>query len=322
MNLHVIINPRSKLARNEQALAIIKGKFGAFLHGITETTCAQDAVEVARYAARNDSDTLVVAGGDGTINAVLHGLAATGVALGVIPGGTANDLASLYELPSDVGAACDVILRRRLRAIDLIGVNGSYFVTGGGLGLPTKVAAHANAIKSRGGLGAMLHGMLGSRLYVMSAICALLRHSYENTPLAIRWDRGSRTADCLSFTVNNQPFLGRHFFMSPQAANNDGLFDVCLIENSQSRVQIAAALTRALRGSHITLPSVTSWRAQELVVRAEKPLPFFADGEQLQTADVFTIKIFPQSLNLIVPAENTRPEIRASRERNNHALYS
>jgi YegS/Rv2252/BmrU family lipid kinase len=322
MKLHVIINPRSKLARNERALAIIRSKFGLHLNGITQTARAQDSIDVARRVAKSCLDTVVVVGGDGTVNGVLDGLAGTQLALGIIPAGTANDLASLCDLPRTVAAACDVILRRRLRTVDLISINQSYFVTGGGLGLPSKVAAHADAVKRNGGLGTMLHAMLGSKLYVVSAISALLKHSYEKTTLAIRWDRGSLTADCLSLTVNNQPFVGRHFYVSPRADNNDGLFDVCLVENSRSRSQIAATLTRTLRGSHTSFPSVMSWRARELVVCAEKPLPFFADGEHLQTAEVFTIRIFPKSLNLIVPADEAQPEIRACQERNNHALYS
>jgi diacylglycerol kinase (ATP) len=314
MTIQVILNSHAKLAQDEKALTTIREKFGGRLHAITKTVCTQDAIDVTRRAARNNIDTLVVVGGDGTVNGVLDGIAGTAMALGIMPNGTANDLSSLYDLPTDVARASDVILRRRLQAVDLIGINGSYFVTGGGLGLPAKVAATANAVKLRNGPAKMLRGLLGSKLYVVSAISTLVGNACEETPLAIHWDHGSLMADALSLTITNQPFVGKHFYVSPRAANNDAQFDVCLIENPRSRVQIAATVMRALRGSHISLPAVTSWRAQELIVRAEKPLPFFADGEHLQTAEVFIVKIFPKSLNLIVPAGETPPEIRVSRK--------
>jgi diacylglycerol kinase (ATP) len=314
MTIQVILNSHAKLAQDEKALTTIREKFGGRLHAITKTVCTQDAIDVTRRAARNNIDTLVVVGGDGTVNGVLDGIAGTAMALGIMPNGTANDLSSLYDLPTDVARASDVILRRRLQAVDLIGINGSYFVTGGGLGLPAKVAATANAVKLHNGAGKMLHGLLGSKLYVMSAISTLLEKVPPGVPLAISWDRGSLAVDSLSLMISNQKFVGRHFYVSPRAVNNDSFFDVCLIENSRSRFQIAATLMRAVRGSHTSLRSVTSWRAQELVVRAEKPLPFFADGEHLQTAEVFIVKIFPKSLNLIVPAGETPPEIRVSRK--------
>ena len=320
MNLQVIINKGSRLARKERTLAIIKSKFGALLCGIRETSCAQDASDAAGRAANSDIDTLVVVGGDGTVNGVLQSVAGTTVALGIIPGGTANDLASLYERSADVAAACDVILRRKLRSVDLIGINGRYFVTGGGLGLPSEVAAHVNAVKCGSGFGTMLGATFGSKLYVMSAVSALVRHVYEKNLLTMQWGRDSLTADCLSLTVSNQPFVGRHFFLSPRAANNDGVFDVCLIENSPSRVQVAATLTQVLRGAHSSSSSLIRWRAQELIVRAAKPLPFFGDGEHLHTADVFTVKIYPKSLNLIVPGNQTQAEIRSLRERNSHGV--
>jgi diacylglycerol kinase (ATP) len=322
MTIQVIVNSHSKLAQDEKALTIIREKFGDHLHAITKTVCTQDAIDVTRRAARNNIDTLVVVGGDGTVNSVLDGIAGTAIALGIIPNGTANDLSSLYDLPTQVARACDVILRRRLQAVDLISINGRYFVTGGGLGLPAKVAATANAVKLHNGPGKMLHGLLGSKLYVTSAISALAGRDYGETPLAIRWDRGSIMANALSLTISNQPFVGKHFYISPRATNNDGQFDVCLIENSRSRVQIATTLMRALRGSHISLSSVTSWRTHKLVIRAEKPLPFFADGEHLQTTDVFTVKIFPKWLHLIVRADETQPEGHAFQERNDHGLYN
>lgn len=320
MAIHVIVNANAPLARNERALTLVSEKFGDQLHAITKTACAQEAVNIARCVASRNIDTLVVVGGDGTVNSVLSAVAGTNMALGIVPNGTANDLSSLFALPTDIATACDVIRRRRLQTVDLIEVNSRYFVTGGGLGLPARVAAMANALKLHNGSGRTLHGLLGSKLYVASAVSALLAKGCEASSIAIFGGHGWLVADALSLTISNQPFVGRHFYVSPGADNNDGLFDVCLIEKSRHRLQSATTLARVLRGSHAHLPRVRTWRGEELIVRAEKSLPFFADGEHLEDANVFSIKILPKSLNLIVPEDNGHLENIPVRQRNDHAF--
>jgi diacylglycerol kinase (ATP) len=317
MKIVVIVNARAKLARNEPALETIRKKFGGFLHSIATTASAQDAIDMTRRAARDKVDTIVVVGGDGTVNGVLDALAGTGIALGIIPNGTANDLSSLHELPVRLSAACDVILQRQVHAVDLISTNGRHFVTGGGLGLPSVVAARANEIKSRRGLAKMARVVLGGKLYLASAVPALLGKVRPGVRLTIQSDQGSLQMDSLALMINNQPFVGRHFYSAPEAANDDGQFDVCLVENPRRRIELAATLLQVLHGSHLNLPSVTNWRARELHVRASAPLPFFADGEHLGTQTQFALRIVPRSLNLIIPGDQTRVSMRAIRKTNN-----
>lgn len=319
MKITVIVNARAKLARSKPGLETIRKKFAGFLHSITTTACAQDAIDVTRRAARDKVDTVVVVGGDGTVNGVLDVLAGTGIALGIIPNGTANDLSSLHELPVQLSAACDVILQRQAHAVDLISINGRYFVTGGGLGLPSAVAARANEIKSRSALGKMVRVVFGSELYLVSTVLALLAKVRPGARLIIQSDRGSLKADSLALLINNQPFVGRHFYLAPGAASDDGQFDVCLVENPRNRIELAATLLHVLHGSHLNLPSVTSWRARELHVRASEPLPFFADGEHLGTQLQFALRIVPRSLNLIIPGDRARASISATQERCNHS---
>lgn len=311
MKIAVIVNARAKLARSQTGLATIKTTFGGLLHSLDRTASAHDAIDVVRRAARDEVDTVVVVGGDGSINSVLDVLAGTKIALGIIPNGTANDLCTLHKLPSRLSTACDVILRRQVRAVDLVSINGRHFVTGGGLGLPAAVAARANEIKRRGGLAKMARVVLGSELYLASTVPALLSNHRPGVRLTIQSDQGPLEVDSLALMINNQPFVGRHFYLAPLAANDDSQFDVCLVENPRSRIELAATLLQVLHGSHVNLPSVTSWRAEELHVRVREPLPFYADGEHLGTHTQFALRIVPQSLNLIVPGDQGRLASRA-----------
>ena len=280
---------------------MLKAKFAHSPVDIEETAYPQHATDIARQAVEENVDTIVAVGGDGTVNEVLNGIVGTDVVLGIIPTGTANDLASLYHIQTNVAKACDIILERRLHRADVIGVNGWYYLTTGGVGLPCEVASIANTIKRSGMIGKRLTQILGSKLYILAVLCALVKKNTRRNLLTLPWNGCSIRVDALSFMMNNQSFLGKKFLMSPGAVNDDGMFDICLIENSKSRVQILSLLIQVRTGRHIYSPSVKTWRAGELVVDAENPLTFFGDGEIFQKVSVFKIKIFPRALNVIVP---------------------
>jgi YegS/Rv2252/BmrU family lipid kinase len=320
MRIQVIVNQRARLVENLKQLSVMKNLLGRQLAALTFTSSARQALELIRSAPPSDIDTVIMVGGDGTINGILDGLVESAIALGVVPSGTANDLAAVCALPKDITAACKVILQRQIRAVDLIAVNGRHFVTGGGFGLPATVAAKANNLKNRQRAGHIFQPLLGDGIYVMSALAALFNDSQKQMPLTVGWQRNTLTRDCLSLTIANQSLLGGHFRLSPGAANDDGLFDVCLIENSHRRLAAYVTLAQTLVGTHVRLPSVTNWRSRELTVRSPTPLSFFADGELLASAQVFSFRILPQSLNLIVPTSQRSATLGSVAERDGHAF--
>jgi YegS/Rv2252/BmrU family lipid kinase len=306
MRIKAIINPRSNNGNHKYLKAMLKEKFSGYLVGIDETTYPKHAIEIAKKAVKEDIDTIVVVGGDGTINEALNGIAGSDVALGIIPTGTANDLASLYNIPKDIDQACDVIFEQHIHRADLICVNGHYYATAGGFGFPCEVVSVANAIKNHGKIGKLLGRVLGSKLYILAVLCSLVKKSKTKTLLNIQSNGSSLTVDSLSLTVNNQPFLGKNLLMSPGAVNNDGRFDICLIGNSKSRFQVLSILLKVLAGKHIYSSSVSTWLANKLVVSSEKPLAFFGDGEIIQQGTRFNIRIIPEALKIIVPAQKER----------------
>jgi diacylglycerol kinase family enzyme len=188
MRIQVIVNQRARLAQDLKTLSAMKNLLREHLAALTFTSSARQALELVRSAPASHIDTVVMVGGDGTINGILDGLVGSPTALGILPSGTANDLAAGCAFPKDIAAACAVILRRQFRAVDLIAVNGRYFVTGGGFGLPAAVAARANNLKNRPRAGQIFQRLLGDELYVTSALAALFNYSQKQLPLAVRWE--------------------------------------------------------------------------------------------------------------------------------------
>ena len=302
LKIGVVLNPQSKNGDPKRLAPIIKERFGHSLMAIEAARNPQQATHIAREAVKRGADAVVAVGGDGTVNGVINGIAGTDVALGIIPTGTANDLATLFHTPEDVRKACDIVLQRRLQKVDLVRVNDRYYITGGGLGLPCKTAQIANAMK-RNGVGKAVQHIFGSHLYLLAAFYQALREAPRRNLLNmhLRWNGCSLVSDPLALMISNQAFIGKRFLIAPGASNDDGLFDICLIETPKSRSQIFAILLNVLAGKHVDSPWVKTWRATELTIDSDGPVAFCGDGEVFKKARRFKIEIFPMAINVITP---------------------
>ncbi|MHC5722287.1 MAG: diacylglycerol kinase family protein, partial [Nostoc sp.] len=84
-------------------------------------------------------ELVIIGGGDGTLNAAVDALVDTQLPLGILPLGTANDLARTLEIPNSLSEACKIIAYRNLHRIDLGWVNGKHFFNVASLGLSVKI---------------------------------------------------------------------------------------------------------------------------------------------------------------------------------------
>src|SRR4030095_17192643 len=127
-----MLTPTARSERAKQAWNEIRHLRGSKVHA---TAAAGDAQPRARDAVKQGYRTVVAAGGDGTINEVVTGLAGSDVALGVLPVGTMNVFAAELGLPGDLKGAWQVIREGFARRIDLARANDQYFVQLAGVGL-------------------------------------------------------------------------------------------------------------------------------------------------------------------------------------------
>src|SRR4051794_5743663 len=122
----VILNPAARSTR--------AGGESGFIESLRDeaevafTSASGEARKLAARAVEEGYAKVVAAGGDGTINEVVNGLAGSGAMLGVLPMGTMNVFATEMGIPSDLKAAWEVIARGHSREIDLACANEQYFV--------------------------------------------------------------------------------------------------------------------------------------------------------------------------------------------------
>ncbi|MFZ2521850.1 MAG: diacylglycerol kinase family protein [Anaerolineae bacterium] len=260
------------------------------------TTKPGTGIEMARQASLDGFSVVVAAGGDGTVSEVVNGLALaaddlgkpTAGILGVLPVGSANDMAEIAGVPIQLRAACEAIKRGRTRRIDLGVVNGRYFDNNVGAGFEAQVTIESRKIK-------LLRGTL---LYLIAVFRALSH--YPSPTMRITWDDGELQRSLLMVSIGNGRRTGGGFFVTPDAVQDDGLLDLG-VANALPRLQILQLLPKVMRGTHKNDPAIFLTRSTHITVESDYPLPVHADGEIIYTdAKRLDISIQPARLEMIV----------------------
>lgn len=228
-------------------------------------------IELAREAALAGFSPIVSAGGDGSINEVVNGLmqaAGNGVAgpLGVIPLGSADDLADMLGMEKEVEAACRVILAGHTRIIDVGCVNGRYFDNNSAVGLEPMVTITQAAMER----------IKGTPRYILAALKTILSHKPWHMRLV--WDDGKYEGMVVLVSVGNTRRTGGAFWMTPHAEVDDGYLDF-IFAGKMGRLKLLRLLPTTFDGSHIERPEVTYLRTTRLAIECDPPTPIQADGE-------------------------------------------
>jgi len=284
----------------ERAAAILARRLRpTFEHPVSAAETARLAAEHARAGVA----AVVVAGGDGTINRVVNELAGTGVPIGILPRGTANDFAREVDLPLEIAAAARRVLEGGVRAIDVIDVNGRAFVTVGGLGLPAACALSVGRLKRAGGLALVALAALGPAVYPVVAAANVLLRARRLHRLRITYRRPDgrlRTVEREShgLFVANQRALGGGIGLPTRSDNSDGVFELALL-SAESRASLLATLAAMRLGRPVSRWTLGVWRAVEARIECERPLAFFGDGDEIGLARSFTVRVLPRALRVL-----------------------
>lgn len=241
---------------------------------------------------RDRVDLVIIGGGDGTLNAALAGLVETGLPLGILPLGTANDLARTLGLPLDLAAACEVIAAGNQRWIDLGWVNGKYFSNVASLGISSKITESLNrGLKRRWGILA----------YAATALQVIWQtHPFR---AEIHCDQQIWQVKTVQIAIGNGRFYGGGMAIAHDAAIDDQRLDLYSLEMGHWW-QIIPLLPALTRGRQADWPGVRGWQTAEVEIRTPKPHRINTDGE-LTTYTPAKFRVIPQALAVRVPGEPT-----------------
>ena len=239
-------------------------------------------------SARASVDCVVMAGGDGTVSGAAPALRETGLPLGILPLGTANDLARTLGVPTEPEAAARVILAGKTRAVDVGSVNGELFFNVASLGLTVDISRRlTKATKRR--LGKLAYAWIAMKVVLGSA-----RFSAE-----IRSGDTTHRVRTMQVAIGNGRFYGGGMVVSADAAIDDQMLDIYSLElRSKWRLLLSA---RAFReGEHDDIDEVWTMRAAEIEIITAKPQPVSADGE-IVTSTPARFGVVPKAVTVYVP---------------------
>ncbi|MHA6310531.1 lipid kinase [Pantoea sp. S-LA4] len=243
---------------------------------------------IGAYADRVDA--VIVGGGDGTLNAAAPGLMQTGLPLGILPLGTANDFARTLGISPRLEQAVKIIADGQLRPVDLGEVNQHLFLNVSSIGFSAQLAHHLTA-ESKKRWGVAGYALAAFRLLRQSRpFSATLIHQGERTPIKT-----------VQISVGNGRFYGGGMTVEQQAAPDDGLLDVYSLELQQSW-QLIALLPYLRRGTQGRWRNVRAFSTTELTIETRRPHDINADGEIVgQTPAHF--RLIANALKVYAPSD-------------------
>lgn len=274
----IVMNPAAGQTDTERVLRLLAGAFavrGASFD-VAHTAGPGDAQRMAREAVAHGYRAVVAVGGDGTVGEVITGLAGTDVPLGIIPKGTANQVASNLGIPRDVEDAVEVAVNGLPAPIDLGQLDdGRYFALAAGAGWDAAVMAGATReLKDRWGFGAYIYA--GLRVGVKPPL-----HRYrivaDGREIRIRAAM-VLLANMGQFMTSTTPPVAVN--VAPDVSYQDGKLDVVIFAPHTLR-DVAALVWRVLRGGHSADERLIYFQASEITIHADPPAVTEIDGELL-----------------------------------------
>ena len=300
MTAKVILNPYSNRWNSQkrwpEAEAALKAAGIDFELAVSKSK--GQIVELAEQAARENCTPIIVAGGDGSLGDAVNGLARAAGSesaklgpFGIMPLGSANDLAYALGLPPDLNEAAQVIARGKTRPMDLGTLNGRYFVNNSAMGLEPYVTIKHEKI----------HVIKGMFRYLVGAVQAIMdKPEWQGN---IKWDDGEYNGPLSLVSIGNGRRTGG-FFMTPHADPFDGKLTLAFGHRA-TRLGMFQALPRAFnedKGSYVEMEGMYELHATRISVHLDKPSPSHTDGELLpQWMQDFDYEIQPKRINMIVP---------------------
>lgn len=282
---YYIINPASGGGKINKVQEKLKerlkelGIAGEFV----KSTGPGDISKLTQMAIDKGFKTIVAVGGDGTINEIINAIGDSGVALGIIPLGSTNELANMLGI-TDWQIACNILAARKIEEVDLGLVGDNVFVTAASIGFDNIVF---DLKKSQ------TTGMLSNINYIARLSSAV--REYKPVKLTLDFDKKYTVeTDCFNFSISNGAF---YQFLPQQSKPQDNMLDAVLIGQ--------LGFSDAVKYGQSTLDltkrpgQVSIFHTKKITITSPKPVPVSADGKIVAETPV-TIRVSERKLKVIV----------------------
>jgi YegS/Rv2252/BmrU family lipid kinase len=303
---YFVVNPsagRGRANRDWEKLAQLL-RAGGLRFETRKSMRRGQAAELAREGIRLGYRTIVVVGGDGTVNEVINGLLPLPdirqdrVTFGTVAAGTGSDFARSLRLPTEARALARVLRAGERRPLDVGHVTyqvgekrvARFFANVADVGIGAEVVQRTARLP---------RWVPSTGSFLVASVGALLTHRNQRIELVI--DDGARIETRVrALVVANAGYFGGGMHVAPEADSSDGILDVVVLGDI-GRLDGILSLPQLYRGTHRRNRNVVFLRGRRISVQAEEPLGLEADGELLGTTPC-EFNVWPAALDALTDA--------------------
>jgi diacylglycerol kinase (ATP) len=252
----------------------------------------KEAIPIVRRAIKDGYDVVVAMGGDGTLGAVIRGLAGSKVRLGIIAGGTENDIARSLGIPEDLKEACALIASGHTRKLDLGQISTKdrkkfYFFMVAAIGLTATLYPLISEVPE------------GKLSGIKDAVATLFKYDSKPTVFLTLDDESKIEVETMLVTIANTPVTGVKNLVAPDASIEDGLLDIAVYPGFNKAELIGYFVKSANEGA-TSDGTIQRYRARKIKVKTSPKLDIAAEGILLGKGTAW-IKVLPKALRVIAP---------------------
>jgi YegS/Rv2252/BmrU family lipid kinase len=257
----------------------------------TEVARSKKAPKAARRARDAGADLVIVWGGDGMVQRCVDALAGSGVAIAIIPAGTANLLATNLGIPRDLEQAVCIALHGERKPIDLGVCNGEHFAVMAGAGLDALMIRDADrGLKDR--IGRLAYVVTGVRHVRRDAVG--VRIDIDGN----RWFKGDATCVLLG----NVGTISGGLRAFAAARPDDGVLEIGVV-TAEGAMQWARVMARLATNRAHRSPFVEFVHGHEFRIAFDRPVPYELDGGDRDLSDLLEVRVEPAAITICVSEE-------------------
>jgi diacylglycerol kinase (ATP) len=284
----LIFNPKARGQKGGRMFRFLMNHAHRFV--LYATNHAGEARELAARFAEQGEPIVIAAGGDGTLNEVVRGLAGSTTVLGVLPAGTMNVFARELGIPFDSPErAFTVIERGFIQQVDLFEANGMPFLQMAGIGFDARVIEKTSWESKK---------MLGPLAYLLAAVKVM----GEKPPRIEVTCADGRVESGVALIAGNGSLYGGQFRVFRNADNTDSKLDVLLYQESGYKLVLDSLRGLACGGIDL-MESVTCLQTESLLVRSDREVPVEVDGEWIGRFTEIQFQQNTSQLHVFAPEE-------------------
>jgi diacylglycerol kinase family enzyme len=291
VRIQFIINPRSGGGKGEKLFSLIREECArlAISAEYALSSNPEDALETAVAAQEKGCEIIACCGGDGTIHSLLPAVVNRPAILGVIPVGTANDLARNWRIPFDLTRALQVLSHGEPKAVDVIETrSGGYIAGAGGIGFDAAVVEEAEKLRGA------YPGLLPFSFAVVSAFV-----NYTPPSVSLRTEDWEYQGPAWHIVLTKIPRYAYFFKITAPIAADDGLMQVCLIPDTP-KIRLAGAFPQIAFAGLKKIPGAVFRSASRLEVESSPPALIHGDGDLMGSTPA-GFRVLRRALRVMMP---------------------